>query len=466
MKQVHFIGICGVAMSAIAIAFQKKGYIVTGSDAGFYPPVSTNLEKNNITFYPGWHVEKMTEHGNPDLVIVGNVASSSNPEWVYVQEQKIPYLSYPEAIAKYFLGENSLVCAGTYGKTTSTTILSWIFKNANLDPSYMFGGIPVNNFDSAAISNTKKYSILEGDEYKTSGWDNRPKFALYAPTQLLLTSVSWDHADVYPTEQSYFDAFKNLVNSIPKNGIIIACTEGKNMDKILPMAKCKILFYGKAKEADYRYRDIQQTEKGLYFDILHKNEIYHVKTPIIGEYNVENMLGSFALAHEMGIDTKSILESFSSFKGIKRRLEKRLGGQITVIDDIAHSPAKAASLLETLRKIYKGKIIAVFEPNTGNRQREAIPQYDHAFQYADTVVIPRLTKLKIDQNDSESPLEGIELAEVISQTHSDVEYIEHDETLVKYLIQNSKKGDVIAFLGSHGFRGMIEETVTLLQNTL
>lgn len=466
MKQIHFIGICGVAMSALAIAFTKKGYTVTGSDAGFYPPVSTNLENNNINFYPGWHVEKMTAQRNPDLVVVGNVASSNNPEWVYVQEHKIPYMSYPEAIAEYFLGENSLVCAGTYGKTTSTTILSWIFKNANLDPSYMFGGIPVNNFDSASISNTKKYSILEGDEYKTSGWDNRPKFALYAPTQLLLTSVSWDHADVYPTEQSYFDVFKDLVSSVPKNGIIIACTEGKNMDKILPFAKCKILFYGKAKQADYRYRDIQQTEKGLYFDILHKNEISHVKTPIIGEYNVENMLGCFALAHEMGIDVKSILESFSSFKGIKRRLEKRLSGSITVIDDIAHSPAKAASLLETLHKIYKGKIIAVFEPNTGNRQREAIPQYDQAFQYADTVVIPRLTKLKIDHNDTESPLEGTELAEVISKTHNEVEYIEHDETLVKYLLQNTKKGDVIAFLGSHGFRGMIEETVTLLQNTL
>ncbi len=464
MKHIHFIGICGVAMSALAIAFTKKGYTVTGSDAGFYPPVSTNLLAHKIPFYPGWHVDKMTKLSIPDLVIVGNVASSSNPEWLYVQENKIPYLSYPEAIAEYFLGKNSIVCAGTYGKTTSSTLLAWILRNAKFDPSYMFGGVPVNEFDSASISDAREYSVLEGDEYKTSGWDNRPKFALYAPTHLMLTSVSWDHADVYPTEQSYFDVFKTLVADIPKTGLLVACTEGKNIDLVLPSCKSQIVFYGKAKHADYMYRDVQQTEKGLYFDILNKKEIYHVKTPILGEYNVENMVGCFAMAREIGIDAKIILESFASFRGIKRRLEKRLTGNITVIDDIAHSPAKAASLLETLRKTYKGKIIAVFEPNTGNRQQEAIPQYDQAFKYADTVVIPRLTKLKIDLSDTESPLEGIELAEVIRTTHKDVEYIEQDETLVKYLLQNTKKGDVIAFLGSHGFRGMIEETVQMLNS--
>jgi len=466
MKHIHFIGICGVAMSALAIAFQKKGYKVTGSDAGFYPPVSTNLEKNNIAFYPGWHPEKMSSGGSPDLVIVGNVASSTNPEWRYVQENNIPYLSYPEAVAEYFLGKNSIVCAGTYGKTTTSTLLAWVFTNAGKDPSYMFGAIPVNSFDSAALSDTREYSILEGDEYKTSGWDNRPKFALYAPTHLLLTSVTWDHADVYPTEEAYFDAFKTLVKNIPTTGMIVACTEGKNMEKVLPQAKCRMVLYGKSKTADYRYRDVQQTEKGLYFDILHGKEVYHVKTPIIGEYNVENMVGCFALAKELGIDPKKIIECFASFKGIKRRLEKRLSAQVTVIDDIAHSPTKAESLLETLKKIYKGKVIAVFEPNTGNRQKEAVPQYNNAFRFADEVIIPKLSKLKIDPSDPDQPFEGQQLADIIAKTHFHVQYIEDDKKLVDTLIQNIKKGDVIAFLGSHGFRGMIEETVSKLHAIL
>ena len=406
----------------------------------------------------------MAADGNPDLVVVGNVASSSNPEWIYVQENKLRYLSYPEAIAEYFLGEKSIVCAGTYGKTTTSTLLSWIFQSNNLDPSYMFGGIPVNDFDSAAIGESREYSILEGDEYKTSGWDNRPKFALYAATHLLLTSVSWDHADVYPTEQSYFDAFKTLVAGIPKDGLLVACTEGKNMDQVLSLAKSKIILYGKDNNADYRYRDVQQTEKGLYFDILHKKEIYHVKTSIIGEYNVENMLACFAICVELGLDPKQIIDSFASFKGIKRRLEKRLTGPITVIDDIAHSPAKAHSLLQTLRKIYKGKVIAVYEPNTGNRQKEAIPQYDHAFDAADLVIIPKLSKLKIDSTDLDKPLEGDGLAQVIKKTQPNTSYIENDSELVTTLAKTAKKGDCIAFLGSHGFRGMIEETLSLLQN--
>lgn len=463
MKHIHFIGICGVAMSALAIAFQKKGYTVTGSDAGFYPPVSTNLLKNNISFYPGWHPEKMSINGNPDLVVVGNVAGSNNPEWIFVQENNIPYLSYPEAIAKYFVGENSIVCAGTYGKTTSSTLLAWILKNANLDPSYMFGGVAVNDLDSAAISDARKYSVLEGDEYKTSSWDNRPKFALYTPTQLLITSVSWDHADVYPTEQNYFDAFKTLVASIPASGLLVACSEGKNMDKVLTENSCRVVMYGKSDTADYIYKNETQRGNGLSFDILNDNETYHVTTPILGEYNVENMVGCFALAKEIGIDPKIIIESFASFKGLKRRLEKRLEGNITVIDDIAHSPAKSRSLLSTLEKIYTGKIIAVFEPNTGNRQREAIPQYDHAFACADMVIIPRLTKLKIDKNNENKPLEGDELAAVIGKTHDNVQYIEDDKGLVEYLVKNTKKGDCIAFLGSHGFRGMIEETITSLR---
>lgn len=463
MKKIHFIGICGVAMSALAIAFHKKGYTVTGSDAGFYPPVSTNLLQNNISFYPGWHPEKMASNGNPDLVIVGNVAGSNNPEWIFVQENTIPYLSYPEAIAKYFVGENSIVCAGTYGKTTSTVLLSWILKNANKNPSYMFGGIAVNDLDSAALSESKLYSVLEGDEYKTSSWDPRPKFALYEPTHLLLTSVMWDHADIYPTEENYLQAFQNLVEGIPQSGLIVACSEGKNLESVLQNAHTPIIWYGKSSKADYVYESVNQTEKGLVFNIKNGQKSYTIQTPIIGTYNVENMIGCFAMAKEIGIDPNTIIESFASFEGIKRRLEKRFTGKVAVIDDIAHSPVKAQSVLETLKSIYPGKLIAVFEPNTGNRKKEAIPQYDHAFASADTVLIPRLTKLKTDKNDDNKPLEGDELAMVIEKTHKDVQYIEEDKLLVEYLAKNSKQGDCIAFLGSHGFRGMIEETITSLR---
>lgn len=449
-------------MSALAIAFQKKGYRVTGSDAGFYPPVSTNLEKNNIEFYPGWHVEKMCKDGNPDLVIVGNVASSTNPEFLFVKQHNIPYNSYPEAIGKFFVKKNSIVCAGTYGKTTSSSLLSWIFLHEGKNPSYMFGGIPINEFDSAALSESE-VSILEGDEYKTSGWDMRPKFALYSPTHLLLTSVSWDHADVYKTEQNYVDTFKNLVASIPKTGVVVGCFEGINMHQVLSSCQAPMIIYGKTHEADYCYKDVQQNQKGIQFDIHHKHKTYHIKSPLLGDFNAENITGCFAMAHQMGMEPKHILKAIATFHGLKRRLEKRLKHPLTIIDDIAHSPAKVNSTLETLRKIYKEKIIVVFEPNTGNRKRQAIPQYNNAFKAADFVIIPRLTKLKHDPHEIDPPLEGDELAQIISSSHPNTHYIEDDIKLIDEIMKNTTKGSLVVFLGSHGFRGMIENLVKALR---
>src|SRR3989339_460829 len=312
-KHIHFIGICGVAMSALAIAFQKAGYTVTGSDAGFFPPVSDNLENNKINFYPGWHLEKMIANGKPDLVVVGNVASSTNPEWVYVQKNNLEYLSYPEAIAKFFVKPNSIVCAGTYGKTTTSALLAWILTQNGYNPNYMFGGLAIDNdFDSASLgchsreggnpqspsanldsrlrgNDNKGWSVLEGDEYKTARWDNSPKFSHYSPTHLLLTAIGWDHADVYPTEDSYFNAFENLVKMIPKNGLIITKKEIRywildNNKKSISNIQYPIFTYGNEVDADYQYLDIQQDKNGINFKINHQSTIYNLQSAMIGDF--------------------------------------------------------------------------------------------------------------------------------------------------------------------------------------
>jgi UDP-N-acetylmuramate: L-alanyl-gamma-D-glutamyl-meso-diaminopimelate ligase len=457
IKHIHFIGICGVAMSALAIAFYKKGYKVTGSDKGFYPPVSTHLTNAQIQYYPGWHPEKM---GTPDLVIVGNVAGSTNPEWMKIQKEHIPYMSYPEAIAKFLLKKHSIVCAGTYGKTTNTTLLTWILKQTDYNPSYMFGGLSLNNIDAAKITDGK-YSILEGDEYKTSRWDNRPKFAHYAPTHLLLTAVEWDHADIYPTEEQYINTFKTLVNNRTNNNIIVASKDGENVEKVLKNLQAPIIWYG-AKDADYTYNNIKQTKTGLEFDITHNEHIWHISTQILGEYNAQNICGSFAMAHTLGINPKQIITALKSYKGLKRRLEKRSIGDIDIIDDIAHSTAKVQSLLKNIKKIYNKKIIIVFEPNTGNRQPDSAIAYDDAFANADEVLIPRLTNIKQAKNKPKA-FDSQTLAGIISKTHKNVLEITADEALIQHIKKTTSKGDVVIFAGSHGFRGMIETLVTTLQ---
>ncbi len=450
-KHIHFIGICGVGMSALAILWQKKGWHVTGSDVGFYPPISTHLTDHKIEYYPGWHIEKM---GRPDLVVVGNVASSSNPELKYVLENDIPHISYPELIAQNLLKENSIVCAGTYGKTTTTALLAWILKEANLDPAYMFGGL-TNNLELSADDLGGDYSVIEGDEYKTSRNDLRAKFFSYKPTQLLLTGIKWDHADVYPTEASYLEAFKKLVALVPETGLIIACNDDKNIKNIIKTTKAPIVTYGQEK-SNYIYENIIQTKSGLNFTIENFGEVFELSSPMLGDYNAKNICGVFVMAKEIGIEPNKIIKAIKNFIGIKRRLEKRgqtkLGAD--VYDDIAHSPTKAQAVLNTLKNIYQGKIYAIFEPNTGNRQMESFADYDNHFTSADEMIIPRLTKIKTSNS-----IEGKELAEIISKTHSNVKYFEQDEELIKYIKENAKADDVVVFMGSHSFRGIIENII-------
>ncbi len=450
-KHIHITGICGVATSAIAIAFHDKGWKVTGSDKGFFPPVSTELEKAGIPFYAGWHPENI---GTPDFIMTGGGGTSpSNPEIIYAKEKNIPVFSYAEILQKYFIKKNSIVVTGTWGKTTISALLSFILIQAGMDPSYFTGGLSLSH-KTGALSDSN-WSVIEGDEYQVSISDKRPKFVYYSPTHLLLTSVSWDHADLYPTEEAYFNEFSKLIKNIPESGIIVACADNEGVKKVI--GKREILSYGKA-DADYSYGSVEHTKDGLSFSINNKHRI---TSPMLGRFNAENLTAAFAMAHSIGINPQVIIEAITDFKGIKRRLEKRLDGEVTVLDCHAPTPEKASSVLESIREVYDKKIITVYEPNIGGRQRESSGKYDGAFKNADIIIIPRLTKLKIGEN--EMPMEGDELAGIIGRTHTNVQYMENDENLVTFLKSQTETGDVIAFLGSHGFRGMIEQTITSLR---
>lgn len=468
-KHIHIIGICGVGTSGLAIGLKNAGHKVTGSDKGFFPPISTMLEDAGVNFYAGWHPEKMTSEGDPDFVVIGTASGSGNPETAYVKKHNIPFHSFAEAVGKFIVKENnSVVVAGTWGKTSSTAILSFILEKAGLKPSYFFGGVALS-LPNGKI-NRGTMSIVEGDEYKSAPWDNSPKFAYYKPTHLLLTAVSWDHADLYPTEDSYFRAFEKLVSSIPLDGKLVANTDNDGVLSVLGSLGSKQydrrIAYGKIERSfpTYTYKDVRQNKNGITFKITDINLTeYEIFSPMLGEFQAENITGCFAMAREIGIEPATIIKAIGEFKGMKRRLEKRHEGDITVIDDIAHSPEKATSVLSTLRKIYQGKIFVVFEPNIGGRQKEAVSKYDNAFKDADQVIIPRLTKLKTSNLQlTTDPMGGNELTNVISKTHGSAFYIDNDDTLVHHITSHAKKGDVIAFLGSHGFRGMIEETIKKL----
>jgi UDP-N-acetylmuramate: L-alanyl-gamma-D-glutamyl-meso-diaminopimelate ligase len=460
-QKVHFIGICGVAMSAVATALWQKGYKVTGSDSGFFPPVSTHLTNLGIPYYPGFHPEKMIEGGIPDFVVAGNAIANQNPELIYAKDRGITIKSFPEAMGETLIAKHSIVCAGTWGKTTSSALLAHILKAAGWKPSYMIGGVTQDGSPTAAID-SREWSVVEGDEYTTAKWDQRAKFMHYRPTHLLISAIRWDHADVYPTEQSYFDAFSMLFDLIPPDGRIVAYVDTEKLPTLLKETGREFVSYGKNEKADYRYENVRESRDGIEFDIAYHGKTYHVKSPLLGSYNAENITGCFAMAREIGIAPGDITDAAKTFRGMKRRLEKRYENKVTVIDDIAHSAEKAKGVLRTLHAVYRGKIIAIYEPNSGNRTPQSKPQYENAFKDADEVIIPRLTKLKIDPKNPEKMFDGDELATTIRTAQQNTLYIEDDTKLVEHITNGRTEGDVIVFLGSHGFRGMIEETVKTL----
>jgi UDP-N-acetylmuramate-alanine ligase len=293
------------------------------------------------------------------------------------------------------------------------------------------------------------------------------KFVYYAPTHLLLTSVSWDHADLYPTEDEYFSAFEKLIKNMPHNSTLVACADNEGAARVLCDIELASLGrfarYGKALGADYVYHSVLHTKNGLDFKITHQGADFSIHSPMLGRFNAENITAAFAMAHVIGIEPQKIIDAMQDFKGIKRRLEKRFEGDATLLDCHAPTPEKAASVLESIREVYSKKIYAVYEPNIGGRQRASAHMYDQAFRDADAVIIPRLTKLKIAEGEAEQPIESEELAAIIGKTHANVKHIDDDSKLVEFLTAHAQKDDVIVFLGSHGFRGMIEETASRLK---
>ncbi len=448
---IHFIGISGVTMAPIANAFKEQGWFVTGSDKGFFPPMSTYLIEKAITVEVGFRKEHLKreyykeKYGDklnfdlgkhPDLVVIGASMGSKNPELLFAKEQKLKVKSYPQVLEKYEIKEGgSIVVSGTYGKTTITSLLVHIFQKAGENISFMIGALAKDIPDGVKLKDEDtKWSITEGDEYVSASFDQRSKFVHYHPNYLILTSAELDHTDIFPTKEAFIENFKNLAESVPSEGLIVANKNGENIDQVVENATAKVIFY------EYDEKDFPYEEK------------------LIGDHNRENIIAAATLARNLNLPSETIKEAVASFQGIKRRLEIRLDLEdAKVIDDFGSTPAKARGSLAAVKQEFsKYKIVAIFEPNAGNRTQEAVPLYDNVFKDAAEVIIPRLSSVK--SKEGQMRLGGRDLAEVIAKTHKRVVYFTDDDKLIEYLAKFKGK-KVIVFMGSHGFRGMIERTI-------
>src|SRR6266700_1161463 len=345
IKHIHLIGICGTAMASLAGMLAERGFHVTGSDAAAYPPMSDFLKSLNIPVSQPFAIENLNL--TPDLVVIGNAISRGNVELEHVLDQRIPFCSLPQLLHDEFLkGKEVVVVAGTHGKTTTTSMLSWIFEVAGMQPSFLIGGI-AENFGRSFQLGSGKYFIIEGDEYDTAFFDKGPKFLHYFPDAVILTSVEFDHADIYKDLDAVETAFKRLVNLVPKRGRLVAFDTGDSVERCIARAFCPVERYGSSSKAGWQVANLRLEPTLTSWTVLREGKPWaDFSFALGGEYNVWNATAAAAIAANYGIQADVIAAALKSFKSVKRRLEVKaeING-ITIIDDFAHHPTAIAGTL-------------------------------------------------------------------------------------------------------------------------
>jgi UDP-N-acetylmuramate: L-alanyl-gamma-D-glutamyl-meso-diaminopimelate ligase len=398
-RHIHLIGICGTAMASLAGMLQLRGHRVTGSDAAAYPPMSDQLAGLEIAV-----LEPYTEANlqpRPDLVVVGNAISRGNVELEYVLDERIPFCSMAALLHDEFLaGRESLVIAGTHGKTTTTSMLAWIYEvaareNPALAPSFLIGGVAENFGTSFKIRNTKPF-LIEGDEYDTAFFDKGPKFLHYFPDAAILTHVEFDHADIYKDLDAVKTAFKRFVNLIPRRGRIVAFDGSPNVGECVAKAFCKVERYGFAEDSYWRVSNLTHDALETRWRVERGGEDFaELSLPMAGEHNALNATAAAALALGQGLPMASIQEALATFRSVKRRLEVRAEvGGVTVVDDFAHHPTAIRETLRALRERYAGRRLwAVLEPRSNTLRRNVFAgALVESLALADRVVLAAVSK--------------------------------------------------------------------------
>ena len=460
-RRIHLIAIAGVAMSALAGMLKQRGYDVSGSDENVYPPISTLLERLGISIRQGFRPENLADR--PDLVVVGNKVSRTNPEVEALLASGIPYVSLPQALAELFIAERrSVVVAGTHGKTTSTAMLAWVLQAAGRDPSVMVGGDSLDFGGNYKLGKGDCF-VIEGDEYDTAFFDKGPKFLHYRPQALLLTAVEFDHADIYRDLEHVKNAFRQLVAILPAQAPLVVATDFPHARDVAKKHKALTTF---GLGAEWQAVSLRDNGTHTIFDVTHNGTTEcsaRIQQP--GGINARNALGVFVMARALGLKTSEILPGLASFRGVARRQEKvgEFRG-ITLIDDFAHHPTAVAGAIAALRLRYpRRRLWAVFEPRSNTSRRKVFQrEYVQAFTAADQVIISGVFRKEADQV-AESDLFSPEqlVADLIARRIS-ARTLPDADAIKTALLAEARNGDVILLMSNGSFGGLREKLVAAL----
>ena len=449
IQHIHFLGICGTAMGSVAAALQERGFTVTGSDENVYPPMSTFLEQKGVKLTAGYRAENLPQ--DAQLIVIGNAMKRGNPEVEAVLNRKLYYLSLPETLKEFFLrGRHNLVVTGTHGKTTTTSLLTWILESAGLEPSYLIGGIP-KNLGQGARFRDSKYVVLEGDEYDTAFFDKRSKFVHYLPELVIVNNIEFDHADIFNNLDEIKLSFRRMLNIVPGNGMVLINADDPNCLDAASTCPAPVVEVGFSPNAANQIRDVNYHPGGSAFTLFDTR----FTLPLVGEYNVRNAAMAISAAHFYGVPLRQIQAAVASFEGVMRRQELR--GEVRgvkIIDDFGHHPTAINQTLAGLRHQYPGaRLWAIFEPRS-NTTRRAVFQHQlpAAFEQADGVIFSKVARL--EQLPEADRLNPERVIADIAAAGKPAYYEPGVNEIIPRLKPLVKSGDVIVVFSNGGFDGI------------
>ncbi len=457
IKSVHFIGIGGTAMASAAAAMLDQGFHVTGSDQNVYEPMASFLKSKKIPVLTPYDERNLA--ARPDLVVIGNAISRGNAEAEYVLDHRLRYCSLSALLAEFFIrGKRSLVVSGTHGKTTTTSLLTWVFEHNGLNPSYLIGGIP-NNFSQGARFTDSEWFIIEGDEYDTAFFDKRSKFIHYLPEVAIINNLEYDHADIFENLAAIKKTFSHFVRLVPRNGLLLGNGDDANLNDLLNVTHCPVKKFGLGEHNAVQGFNLKFGPTATTFEI--PSFKFHLN--LVGELNVRNALAVIGAAKHCGLSNKQIQAAFDTFKGIKRRMEvKGIAGGVTVIDDFGHHPTAIRETLRALRiKYAREKIWAIFEPRTNTTRRNYFQtELAASFVDADAVVVAQVARLELlAPGDRLNPEK---LMQDIGASGKPTAYLPDADSIVAHLAKNVQGGDVVVVFSNGGFGDIHEKLLRRL----
>ena len=451
VKSVHLIGACGTGMGALACLLKDMGYAVTGSDQKVYPPMSDFLSSRKIVVADGFS-EKNLSH-SPDVVVVGNTVRRQNPEALEIDRQGLFFCSMPQAVNHFVAtGKKPIVVAGTHGKTTTSAMMAWVLYRADLDPSFMIGGV-LKYFDSNCRLGSGEHIVIEGDEYDTAFFDKGPKFLHYAPDVAIVTSVEFDHADIFADMDHVVSAFDAFISKISGAGVLFAFDENEPIDRLVENRDCAVLRYGMKERSDWRVGEISAGGGQSLFSVFKQGRRFdRYAVGFVGRHNIFNALSVIAAADKIKIPKAIIKQALETFQGVKRRQEIRgVKRGVMVMDDFAHHPTAVKETIGGVKSFYPDRrLVAVFEPRTNSSRRNVFQKvYPLSFDDADMVCVrrpPLIETVPLDQRFSSS-----RLVSDLKQRGKEAFYFPDTEKIIDFISETARPGDIVLVMSNGGF---------------